>query len=355
MLSPMDDHLIHQVAEPISLAATSDRNFYDRYYFSAFRTDGAAFVAVAFGQYPNLDTTDAFANAVVGERQHIVRASRRLAADRGDTRVGPIAVEVLEGLRRLRVVCAPNEWGLSFDLTFTARSDAHLEPRFLRRSGPRVVQNYLRYTQTGRWSGTLTAGGETFAVDEDTWYGARDRSWGVRPVGEPEPRGVPSPNRTFYWNWAPIQFASRSLLYTVSEDADGGRWHESAVLLPHGGEPVRLYELRHDLRFLPGTRVFDGGQLGFRDASGRAYTVAVRPLGTVWHMFGGGYGPPWRHGVYQGTLAVEGETWNLSTPEAVQRVRGLDETLCAFVLDGETGYGPFEFACFGPYRPYGFS
>lgn len=354
MLTPMDDYLVHQTAETLDHAATSDRNFYDRHYFSAFPTDGALILTLAFGQYPNLNTTDAFANVVLGDTQHIVRASRTLEGDRGDTRVGPISVQVLEGLRRLRIACAPNEWGLSFDLTFEARSEAYEEPRFLRRTGPRLVQNYIRYTQTGRWSGSLTVGGQTFEVTPETWFGARDRSWGIRSVGEPEPAGAPQPRGTFYWNWAPVQFANRSLLFTVSEDADGVRWHESVVLLPHGGAPVRLHELRHELRFQTGTRLFDGGRLSFREPDGAAHTVEVRPLGPVWHMYGGGYGPPWRHGVYQGALAVEGETWDLRNAELVRRVSGLDETLCSFELDGEMGYGPFEFAAFGPYRPYGF-
>jgi hypothetical protein len=116
-----------------------------------------------------------------------------------------------------------------------------------------------------------------------------------------------------------------------------------------------MHDVRHAWEFLPGTRVFNGGRLSFRDPQNREHGVTVRPLGLVWHMFGGGYGPPWRHGVYQGPLAVEGEVWDLSTDEAVRRVSGLDETLCAFEMDGQTGYGPFEFACFGTYRPYGFA
>jgi len=218
-----------------------------------------------------------------------------------------------------------------------------------------VVQDYERFTQTGRWSGQLAVGDRTFAVSPDTWYGARDRSWGVRPVGEQPQGGWQAPRSTFYWNWAPVQFPDRTLLFTVSEDADGVRWHESTVLLPHGGEPVRMHDIRHDWRFKPGTRLFDGGRLTFRDPENREHAVTVRPLGPVWYMFGGGYGPPWRHGVYQGPLAVEGEVWDLSAEEAVRRVSGLDETLCTFELDGATGYGPFEFACFGPYRPYGFA
>lgn len=355
MLTPMDDYLIHQAAETLDHPATSDRNFYDRYYFSAFSTDGSAFVAVAFGQYPNLNVTDAFANAVVGEKQYIVRGSRELNGDRGDTHIGPIQVQILEGLKRLRVLCEPNEWGLSFDLTFEARSQPYEEPRFHRRAGPRVVQDYIRYTQTGRWSGSLRVGDRSFEVKPETWYGARDRSWGVRPVGEQPQGGVPAPPSTFYWNWAPIQFADRSLLFTASEDQDGVRWHESTVLLPHGGAPVRMHDIRHDWRFLPGTKVFNGGRFSFRDPENGEHSVAVQPLGLVWHMFGGGYGPPWRHGIYQGELLVDGDVWDLSTEEAVRRVTGLDETLCKFEMDGQTGHGPFEFACFGPYRPYGFS
>lgn len=356
MPTPMDDYLIHQTSDTLDHPATSDRNFYDRHYFSAYAKDGDGFVALAFGQYPNLGVTDAFANAVVGDKQYIVRASRELDGDRGDTRVGPISVEVLEGLKRLRIVCEPNAWGLSFDLTFEAASPAYQEPRFFRLAGPRVVQDYTRYTQTGRWSGSLLVGDRTFTVEPEGWWGARDRSWGIRPVGEPEPTGAPRPRGTFYWNWAPIEFADRSLLYTVSEDGDGGRWHQSTVLLPHdGGEPVQMRDIRHDLTFVEGTRMVDGGVVTFRDPDGGEHRLTLRPLGPVWHMFGGGYGPPWRHGVYQGSLAVDGEVWDLPTDEARGRVSGLDETLCAFDLDGETGYGPFEFACFGPYRPYGFS
>jgi hypothetical protein len=34
MLTPLDDYPIHQVAEVMRHVGTSDRNFYDRYYFN---------------------------------------------------------------------------------------------------------------------------------------------------------------------------------------------------------------------------------------------------------------------------------------------------------------------------------
>ena len=90
-----------------------------------------------------------------------------------DTSVGPLSVEVLEGLRTLRVRCDENEWGISADLTFTGTVDALEEPRtFIRRYG-RVIQDVTRYAQVGVWEGTITAAGRTFDVTPDVWKGAR--------------------------------------------------------------------------------------------------------------------------------------------------------------------------------------
>src|SRR6476646_9186624 len=102
-LSPLDDYPLHQTAESMLHVATSDRNFYDRYYFNAHRCADDLFLAVGLGQYPNLGVTDAFAAVVYRGVHRVVRASRELGADRGDTRVGPFHVEVLEPLSRLRV------------------------------------------------------------------------------------------------------------------------------------------------------------------------------------------------------------------------------------------------------------
>jgi hypothetical protein len=52
---------------------------------------------VGLGQYPNLGVTDAFALARHGDTHRVVRASRELGADRMDTAVGPLRVEVIEG------------------------------------------------------------------------------------------------------------------------------------------------------------------------------------------------------------------------------------------------------------------
>ena len=65
-----------QIAETIRHVGTSDRNFYDRYYFNCHQNDGEAFAIFGYGQYPNLAVSDAFMVVVHGDSHRVVRASR---------------------------------------------------------------------------------------------------------------------------------------------------------------------------------------------------------------------------------------------------------------------------------------
>ena len=48
-LSPLDDFPFHQTSESMAHVATSDRNFYDRYYFNVHRCADDLFMAWAWG------------------------------------------------------------------------------------------------------------------------------------------------------------------------------------------------------------------------------------------------------------------------------------------------------------------
>jgi hypothetical protein len=114
-ITAADEYLIHQTPYTFDRVATSDRNFYDRYFFNGYRRDGEAYFAVAMGIYPNLGIIDAAISVVQGGQQYFVRASRLLGNDRMDTRVGPISVQVVEPLRKVRIKVAKNKWGISAD------------------------------------------------------------------------------------------------------------------------------------------------------------------------------------------------------------------------------------------------
>jgi hypothetical protein len=365
MLTPHDDYLIHQTPDTLDRVATSDRNFYDRYYFNCHDLTGDTFLVVAMGVYPNLGIMDAFATCVQrNERQFVVRASRELKGDRVQTVVGPIGVEVIEGLRRFHVWCEKNNSGLDFDITFTGSHAPFEEPHFFRRAGSRVVMDYTRLTQTGRWTGRIGLEGADLQVDESGWRGARDHSWGIRPIGDREGASAPARNGSssfgFFWNWAPLQFDDYTIMYTISENHDGSRWHEAAARIPAYGSELSMETLRvveHDLTLLSGTRTFERGKVIFEKGNGGKAELLLEPLALL-HMAGAGYAYQsdlWRHGQYHGELAVEGEVWDITDAKLVAKLAGQSETLCRAQFDGQVGYGIFEFILLGLYQPYGFN
>jgi hypothetical protein len=221
--------------------------------------------------------------------------------------------------------------------------------------------DYTRLTQTGRWAGELTIDGTKQRVDREGWRGARDHSWGIRPVGDAGAAGAPVRDgaRGFFWNWSPLQFDDFTIMYTVTENDDASRWHEAAAkLYPYNAERAQdaLRVARHDLRLKPGTRQFNGGTIVLEEPGGRETTLSLEPLSLL-HMAGAGYayqGDLWRHGQYHGALAVEGETWDLTDDALVARVSGQGETVCRATYDGQTGHGIFELIILGLYEPYGF-
>ena len=89
-----------------------------------------------------------------------------------DISVGPMRVEIIEPLEKLRVIVEPNDADIAMDVTWTASIPAFEEPRQYLRSRGTVVFDTQRFAQMGRWEGTLTVAGEDIAVTPDRCGGA---------------------------------------------------------------------------------------------------------------------------------------------------------------------------------------
>ena len=362
-LGPLDDLLAHQTPETFDHVFTSDRNFYDRYYFNMHACSDELFLVTGMGQYPNLGVTDAFVSISHGDTLYVVRASRELGSNRLDTRVGPFAIEVLEGLQSLRLRLDENEWGVSFDLSFDGVVPAIEEPRQTTRQFTRITMDSTRFAQVGCYSGQLTVGGQTYDVSPESWKGVRDHSWGIRPVGEPVPPGIGvtlERSHGFFHNWIPMQFDDYMLKVFFEEDALGHRFIEESKKIYNRGLD-KADELmgtpRHQFTYKSGTRELEKAVIRFAHPSGQEISVTNTPLRTVYLAAGSGYLPAgdWAHGMYQGKLKVEGLSWDISDPSVRKQISILNETLCRFELStGEVGYGMHENLCIGVYKPYGF-
>ncbi|MBA1993732.1 hypothetical protein HLX74_24365, partial [Escherichia coli] len=87
-------------------------------------------------------------------------------------------LEVIEPMRRTRVVLDDNATGLACDLTFSARTAAIQEARQTLWSGDRRAMDATRFDQFGRWHGVIRHPDGEIKVDDHTCYGTKDRSWG---------------------------------------------------------------------------------------------------------------------------------------------------------------------------------
>ena len=364
-ISPMDEFLAHQTTDTFDYVFTSDRNFYDRYYFNCHPSSDELFLITGMGQYPNLGVTDAFVCISHGSQQYTVRASRELGHDRLDTQVGPLSVEVVEGLQKLRVRCEPNEWGVSFDLLFEGSVPALEEPKSFSRSRSRITQDVSRYAQVGTWSGELEVAGQRYEVDPARWQGARDHSWGVRPVGEPEHPGIKlkdMQNATvgLLHNWLPMQFDDYMIKVSLDEDWEGTRIQEESVKVwRHGidkpNEDMGRPEIEID--YLSGTREMAQSRLTLHPPGGKPLSSVNTPLRTVYLAAGSGYRPDadWGHGTWRGDHVVQGLVHDMSTQEKRMPWAFINETLCRYELDtGEVGYGMHENMAIGTHKPSGF-
>lgn len=364
MLTRFDDYLVHQTVDPVAHPATGDRNFYDRHFFNGYDRDGELFFAAALGLYPNRRVMDASFSIVHDGVQHSIHASRLAPLDRGETRVGPLTIEVVEPLRRLRVRVAPNESGIEGEVLFHARAQPIEEPRFHRAHEGRVVMDYTRLTQFGSWEGTLQVGGRSHRLSRSRHIGCRDRSWGIRPVGERD-AGAPGPAPQFFWLWAPLQFDDFCTHFDVNEDAAGGRWHAFGTVLPALAPdaptdaplppiPAEMAGVAHHVSWIPGTRRAKSVRIVLTAVDGAVREIALEPILTF-QMLGLGYlHPEWGHGLWKGEAAVAVESWRPADCAPMDPRHIHVQQLCRARMGSHVGVGVFEQLVIGPHAPSGF-
>jgi hypothetical protein len=354
MITLGDEFPIHQTPEPVQQVFTSDRNFYDRFFFNGYWRDGEPFFEAALGLYPNLGIIDAAFGVVYAGTQHCLRASRELGPERMATRVGPIAVEIVEPLRRLRIRVEHDE--IRADLQFEGRAAPIEEPRFTRRSGPRLVQDLTRFTQHGGYSGTLAVGGKTFEASPSRTWGCRDRSWGIRRLGPRDPAGIPRKEPVqFFWLWSPANFEDLCTHFCVDEKADGSRWHEFGAIVPaeFTARPEPATAVDWSLEYAPGTRHARRAEIWLKTRSGET-RIDLHPLYNF-YMQGLGYGhPKWGHGMYLGPSAFAYESFRLADVDETQPIAQHVHALCEARAGERRGMGILEMLILGPHERSGF-
>ena len=323
MITDFDDYCIHQTALPVAEPSQSDRNFYDRYWFNGIEaTEGSWLFEVGFGLYPNRRIMDGHFSVAIGNKQYAFHASRRAPKERGETEVGPLSVEIVEPMRQVRVKLTENEHGIECDLLFTAASVPHQEPANVMHDDGHLIMHTTRFTQMGYWEGFFSIDGDRYEVKRAV--GTRDKSWGVRPVGEP-PGGAPglmNAEPGVYWVWNPINYGSFCTQMGTFEDRDGKPTQLSADLvplydnpadIPKGEDPgiIPMTEINHQVNWAKGTRRAETVETQLKDKDGNTYEYSLE-TGQRFYMLGIGYNHfEWGHAYWKGELETGREEWNL--------------------------------------------
>jgi hypothetical protein len=343
VLSGFDDYPIHQASVPVSQTATSDINFYDRYFFNGYERDGSSYFGVALGIYPNRHVADAAFSVVHEGQQLSVFTSQRAPADRRDaTHLGPINIDIVEPMRAVRISVDAADHGVRAELIFTSRSSAIEEPHYWWRVGVRTIFDYTRFTQFGSWSGWIEIDGVRRDVSPSTVWGSRDRSWGIRPTGESAPTGAPVADPQFFWLWAPVNFPSLSTHFDANEYGDGRRWHEVGAIARADGPPEIMRAVDYRIQWRPGTRWAKHFEYDLIDFDGRVHTIKLEPR-YEFQMSGLGYGhPEFGHGMWKGESVVATERMPLPVDTPCSRQHVHVQALCdaTYVApDGSTEHG----------------
>ena len=361
MITSFDDYPIHQTSEPIAHTESGDPGAYDRYFFNGYSRDGRLFFAAAMGLYPNRHVIDASFSVVRNGEQVNVHASGRAPFDRMQcNQVGPIKVDVVVPMKQHHITVDSPEHGIRADITFEASSLPYEEPPFLVRAGNRKVMSYTRLTQLGTWTGWIEVDGVRIDLSPGDIVGSRDRSWGVRGVGERVQLGAPLNHAPqFYWLWAPVWFDGFGTVFDVNEYSDGQRWHESGAMLIGSDTIKHANSVTYEYSWEHGTRRAEQFALKYQFSKDSAELVFT-PL-VHFQMNGLGYlHPEWNHGNWKGESVTGGDRYSVPVEDPLLMHNLHTQTLSSVTCtlsDGSVhkGIGILETLVLGAHEPSGFT
>jgi hypothetical protein len=222
-----------------------------------------------------------------------------------------------------------------------------------------------RFDQFGRWSGVINHPDGQITVDETVCHGTKDRSWGVRGVGERETGGAPITPGGICFVWAPL-FWDDHISHAIFFDGQKGEplvregleapLYQTEAEIPgvEDGLVERKLTARHRIQYHPGTRLAKSAEIDLVNLDDGVRRIKLEPK-LKFMMKGLGYGhPEWKQGAWKGELATGHESFDPrqldhEAPENVHTQQVVTAT------DGERqGVGVLEQIVVGPYDPAGF-
>jgi hypothetical protein len=325
-LTRMDEYPRHQVGGTFDSVVSDSVHWNDGFYFTLGDEATGAALYAAIRLYPNTDVMDGFACVSLDGRQYNTRWSRRLRPGIDDLAVGPLRLDILEPLNRLRLTCAGDEHGLSFDLDWTGLHEPYLEDRIVRYSGGRKVYDRTNYDQCCAVEGTITVGDRVLTVTPDTWVGVRDHSWGLGRTGggasaAVAPDTARDPRRGFAMRqWTMVRMPDRVMFWQFHQQKDGSFGAPESIVIPLDPTQPRwsYVDVAAEATRVDGLPRAASTRVTFTRPDGGQDRYELTPVGSPAYLQGGGYHDGFAdrqgRGVFRGEEHSEGEVWDVSHP-----------------------------------------
>lgn len=369
MLTAHDELMCHQLPTTFDHVEQSDLRWTERVVLYGFDRQTATTVMTGMARYPNRNVIDAYAMVTVDGRAHVVRNSREISAavdGLATWQVGAYTYEIVEPLRRVRASLAGGaEHELGLEVDFTGSFPCYEQAPAFFRHRARVDEDARRFYQNGYAAGAIKIGDRRIEIAPDSWYFARDHSWGLRrgggggdlpETGVLQPREIPQGVLYFM---GIFEFDDRLVHFAQREDAHGAIWqYEGELLYPLAtGKPSQaITHVEHDFTFRGDLRVISGGQVVVHSDDGAAETISITPITSFWPGFAGydqyrGYASGhWRGPSYSENFVVD-----TTDPGEVAKVSTLSETFCALRCADSFGHGLVEMVFIGKNDRYGYA
>lgn len=323
-LSAADECYRHQRVAPAAATEHVDPAWAERCWHLLNIGDGWV-LGAGRATWPHGGRRTAVAGVCTGELQLARRAAEPFVAgddpDRAD--VGPIAIEVREPLREVRLALDDPRLELAFDLTYRARfAPVATDRNRIERDGV-VVTDYMNFFQSGSYSGVVRAGGEERTLSER--HGFRDRGWGLRKHEGAARRGMHV--------FCACELPEEALYLLLYETSSGRRVFTNGWLMGAAGVLDRVLAVEHDLRF-DGRRLL-AGELVVALAERGERRVTIEAEGRLWMETVGYTAVP-------GRGDPGAERYELSDPAVRARLDGLFDNACRFRVEDTPGHGFVE-------------
>jgi len=239
----------HDFAHPVE----GDTAWSESYYFNAYDPEADAGLFTRIGVRPNEGTIDVGLTAwLPGNRVAMVYGVREQREMTDDLSVGGVRYERREPMRRWRLTCDADARVMELGSRAHERSTLQLELTFEALMPPIGTDGQERpgrtdeasastatttgkghLEQAGRWSGSITCGGDRWELSAETARGNRDKSWGPRRWGGPQ-----------MWRWFSVNIDDDTHFGGIRIGTPAGDLHRGWVWRDGEATSIRRWDVR---------------------------------------------------------------------------------------------------------------